>query len=49
MKLCSLAYKVACIDDKSSKPVILYRGINAVNKLIDRICTENEYCKIMIK
>ena len=49
MKLCNLAYKVACIDDKSSKPVILYRGINAVNKLIDRIPTENEYCKIMIK
>ena len=23
---CRFAYKVACIDDKFSKPVVLYRG-----------------------
>ena len=31
---CSFAYKVVCIDDKFSKPVVLYRGNNAVNKLL---------------
>ena len=30
---CSFAYKVVCIDDKFSKPSVLYRGKNAVNKL----------------
>ena len=26
---CSFAYKLVCIDDKFSKPVVLYRGKNA--------------------
>ena len=30
---CSFADKVVCIDDKLSKPSVLYRGRNAVNKL----------------
>ena len=25
---CSFAYKVACVDDKFSKPIVLYRGEN---------------------
>ena len=41
IKLCGLAYKVVCIDDKSSKQVILYRGINAVNKLTNGTPKEN--------
>ena len=32
---CSFAYKVACINDKFSKPFVLYRGKNAVNKCIE--------------
>ena len=32
---CSFAYKVVCIDDKFSKPVVLYRGKNAINKFIE--------------
>ena len=39
---CSFAYKVACIDDRFSKPVV--RGKNAVNKVIEAILKENEYC-----
>ena len=31
----SFAYKVVCIDDKFSKPVVLHRGKNAVNKFIE--------------
>ena len=31
---CSFAYKVVCIYDRFGKPVVLYRGTNAVNKFI---------------
>ena len=34
---CSFAYKVVCIDDKFSKPVVLYKGKNAVNEFIEEI------------
>ena len=33
---CSFAYKV-CIHDKFSKPVVLHRGENTVNKFIEAI------------
>ena len=42
---CSFAYKVVCIDDKFSKPVVLYRGKNAVHKFIEAILKEMSYCK----
>ena len=29
---CSFAYKIVCVDDIFSKPVVLYRGKNAVYK-----------------
>ena len=45
---CSFAYKVVCIDDKFSKPVVLYRGKNVVNKFIEAILREYDYCKIII-
>ena len=32
--LCSFAYKVVCADNKFSKKVVLYRGKNAVYRLI---------------
>ena len=31
---CSFAYKVACVDNKFSKDIVLYRGKNVVNKFI---------------
>ena len=43
---CSFSFKVVCTDDSFSKPVVLYRGINAVGKFILK---ENEYCKKVIK
>ena len=46
---CSFAYNVACIDDRFSKLVVLYRGKNAVNKFIEAILKENKYFKKMIK
>ena len=47
--LCSFAYKVVCIDDKFSKPVVLYRGKDAVNKFIEAILEKYNYCKKIIK
>ena len=30
-------YKVASVDDKFSKPVVLYRGKNAINRFMEAI------------
>ena len=42
---CSFAYKVACVDDKFSKPVVSYRGKNVVYRFIETIAKEYDYCK----
>ena len=34
---CSFAYKVACVDNKFSKKVVLYRGKNEISRLIEAI------------
>ena len=47
--LCSFAYKVVCIDDRFSKPVVLYRGKNAVYRFVKAILEEYYYFKNMIK
>ena len=46
---CCFAYKVVSVDDKVNKPIVLYRGKNAVNKFIEAIRKEYEYCKKLIK
>ena len=46
---CSFAYKVVCVDNKSRKKVVLYRGKNAVYRFIEAILNEYDYCKKMIK
>ena len=47
--LCSFACKVVCVDDKFSKPVLLYRVKNAVNRFIETIFEKYDYCKKVIK
>ena len=37
------------IGDKFSKPIVLYRGKNAVYKFIKTIFAECDYCKKVIK
>ena len=44
----SFAYKVVCIDDRFSKPVVLYSGKNAANKFIEAILEQYDYCKKVI-
>ena len=41
----SFADKVVCVDDNFSKPIVLYRGKNAVYKFIETILKEYDYCK----
>ena len=43
--LCSFAYKVACVDNKFSKDVVMNKGKNAACKFIEAILGEYDYCK----
>ena len=42
---CSFAYKLVCVDDEFTKPIIVFRGENAIYKFIETILKEYEYCK----
>ena len=42
---CSCAYKTVCINDKFTKPTIIYRGENAAYEFIKAVLEEYEYCK----
>ena len=46
---CSYAYKVVCIDGRFSKPIIVYRGVNAAYEFIKSILKERKYCKKVMK
>ena len=46
---CSFAYKLVCVDDKFSKPIVVFRGRNAAFKFIEAILKEYEYCKKVMK
>ena len=38
-------YQVICIDDKFSKPIVIFRGKNAAYEFIKVILKEYKYCK----
>ena len=42
---CSFAYKVLCVDDKFTKPIVVYRGENAPYEFIKAILKEYKYCR----
>ena len=46
---CSYAFKVVCIDDRFSKPVVVFRGKNAPYEFIKAIFQKHKYCKKIIK
>ena len=47
---CSFAYKVVCIDDRFTKPIVVYRGENAPYEVIKAILRKYKYCrKVMNK
>ena len=43
------AYKLACVDDKFTKPIVVLRGTNAAYDFIKAIFKEYQYCKKVIK
>ena len=42
---CSYAYKIFCIDDRFSKPIVVYRDENAAYEFIKAILKEYKYSK----
>ena len=46
---CSFAYKVVCIDDRFTKPIVVYRGENAAYEFIKAILKKYKYCKKVMK
>ena len=46
---CSFAYKLVSVDDKLTKPIVVFRGENATFKFIQAILKEYEYCKRVAK
>ena len=42
---CRFAYKVVCVDDRHSKPIVVFRGKNAAYEFVKAILEEYEYCK----
>ena len=47
--LCSFADKLVSLDDRFSKPIVIYRGGNTTYKFIEAILEEYEYCKKVMK
>ena len=46
---CSFDYKLVCVDDKFSKPVVVFSSGNAASEFIKAILKEYEYCKKVMK
>ena len=46
---CSFAYKVVCIDNRFTKPAIIYSGENAAYEFVKAILEEYKYCKKIIE
>ena len=42
---CSFAYKFVCIDDRFTKPIVVYEGKNAAYDFIKAILKEYKYYK----
>ena len=42
---CTFAYKLACVDDKFSKPIVIFRSENAAFQFIEAILKEYEQQK----
>ena len=42
---CRFAYKLVCVDDAFSKPIVLFRGENEAYEFIAAILKEYHYCK----
>ena len=46
---CSFVYKLVCIDEEFTKPIVVFRGENAAYKFIEEILREYEYFEKVMK
>ena len=46
---CSFTYKLVCVDEKFTKPIVVFRVENATFKFIEAILKGYEYCKKVMK
>ena len=46
---CSFAYKLVCVNDQFSKPIVFFRGENGAYEFVKAILKEYGYCKKVIK
>ena len=46
---CSFAYKFVCVDEKCTKPIVVFRGENVAYKFIEAILKEHQYGKKVMK
>ena len=46
---CSYAFKIVCIDNRFSRPIVVYRGRNAAYEFTKAILKEYKYCKNIMK
>ena len=46
---CSFVYKLFCVDDEFTKPIVVFRGENAAYKFIEAILKQYQYCKKVMK
>ena len=42
-------YKLVCVDDKFTKPIVVFRGENAAYEFIEAVLKEFEHCKKVMK
>ena len=45
----SFAYKLVCVDDEFTKPIVVFRGKNAAYEFIKAILKESEYFRKVMK
>ena len=46
---CSFAYKLVCVDDQFTKPIVVFKGKNATYEFIKIIFKEFKYSKKVMK
>ena len=46
---CTFPYKIVCVDDEFTKPIVVFRGENAAFEFIKAIFKEYQYCKKVMK
>ena len=49
IKITFLAYKLVCIDNKFTKPIVFFRGENVAYEFVKVILKEYGYCKKVMK